>query len=359
MRPTRVEIDHAALRHNLARLRQLAPQSQIWPAIKANAYGHGLLRVAKTLAFAQVDGFAVACVEEAMALRQAYFDQRILLLEGPMDADDLFTAYLHNLDCAVTTPEQVHLICQVGLIPPRPQTVWLKLDSGMHRLGLMPNEFREAFVQLQQSPQVTAVNLMTHFACADLPDHPLNAQQWETFQAVTADLPGKRSLANSATILRRPTAHGDLLRPGLMIYGMSPFAEDTAADWGLRPVMTFKTALIAVKTVPKGETVGYGATFVCPETMPIGIAAVGYGDGYPRHVPSGTPILVNGQRAALAGRVSMDLIAVDLRGLTAAVGDEVVLWGNGLPVEIIARAAQTIPYTLTTGITGRVRADHR
>ncbi len=358
MRPTTVEIDHAALRHNLQQVARHAPQAQRWPAVKANAYGHGLIDVAHTLMAAGATGLAVACAEEALALRQAGVTQRLLLLEGPFAVDDLELAHREQLDLAIATPEQVARVVRTAMTPPGSPGLWLKLDSGMHRLGLSPAEFRAAYGQLTALPWVKGVHAMTHFACADTPEHPLNDHQQAVFRTATAGLAVPVSRANSAAILNGWAGDDDAVRPGIMMYGASPFPADTGADWQLRPVMTFKTALIAVKTVAAGETVGYGATFRCPETLAIGIAAVGYGDGYPRHAPSGTPVLVNGQRAALAGRVSMDMIAIDLRGVAAQVGDPVVLWGAGLPIEEIARAAQTIPYTLTCGITPRVRRQH-
>lgn len=320
--------------------------------LKANAYGHGQWLVARALADA--DTFAVACIEEALSLREAGFTQPILLLEGPFEADELPLCARLNLAITVHEPGQVAMLEQARL--ERPLTVWLKLDSGMHRLGFPPAMVSASYQRLWDCPAVARpIHCMSHLARADERDVPRTLEQVQVFEQTLRGLPGDRSLANSAGVLGWPQTHYDWVRPGLMLYGASPFVDTLADEEGLRPAMTLRTRLIAIHRFARGEPIGYGGTWLCPEAMDVGVAAIGYGDGYPRQAPSGTPVLVNGRPAALAGRVSMDMITLDLRQHPEArVGDPVVLWGDGLPVEPIARAAGTIPYTLFCGITGRV-----
>ena len=323
-------------------------------AIKAEGYGHGLVRVAKTL---DADAFAVACIEEALTLRDAGIDRPILLLEGVFEAAELAPCARHGLDIAVHHPEQVQMLERARL--ERPVRAWLKIDTGMHRLGLEPETVPEIWRRLRDCPAVRPdLGLMSHLARADERDCDSTLRQLELFAAATAGLPGERSLANSAGILGWPQTHFDWVRPGIMLYGASPFVDSLAPDEGLRPVMTLGTQLISIKRLRKDEPVGYGGTWICPEDMDVGVAAVGYGDGYPRHAPSGTPVLVNGREAALIGRVSMDMITLDLRQHPEArLGDPVVLWGEGLPVERIAQAAGTLSYTLLCGVTARVKRE--
>ncbi len=323
-------------------------------AVKAEAYGHGLVRVAGAL---NADAFAVACLEEALTLREAGMVQPILLLEGVFEATELPLCARHHLQVAVHHPEQVRMLECARL--ERPLRVWLKLDSGMHRLGLEPGSAPAMFQRLRGCPAVApSIGWMSHLARADERDCSYTREQLQTFETATAGLPGERSLANSAGILGWPQTHFDWVRPGLMLYGASPFVDSLAADEDLHPVMTFHTRLMAIKRLRQGEPVGYGGTWCCPEDMDVGVAAVGYGDGYPRHAPSGTPVLINGRDAPLIGRVSMDMITIDLRGHPEArIQDRVTLWGGGLPVERIAQAAGTIAYPLLCGITARVRRE--
>lgn len=353
MRAATALIDLQALRHNLARVRQAAPGARVMAAIKANGYGHGLVRAARALAAA--DAFAVACSEEAVSLREAGIDKPILLLEGIFEASELPLCCRWGLAVALHHHSQLDMLEGVRL--ERPLSVWLKIDSGMHRLGFAPEDLPGAWQRLQACPAVKPpVRLMSHLARADERDSDYTLIQLRVFEEASAGLPGERSLANSAGILGWAATHYDWVRPGLMLYGASPFVDGLAAEEGLRPAMTLSTRLIAVKRLNKGEPVGYGSSWNCPEDMAMGVAAIGYGDGYPRHAPSGTPVLVNGREAALVGRVSMDMICIDLRRHPEArVGDPVVLWGHGLPIEIIARAARTIPYTLMCAVTARVR----
>ena len=354
-RPARACIDLHALQHNFQRVRQAAAGSRIMAIIKANAYGHGLLRVAQSLPGA--DAFGVASPEEGIALREAGFDRRIVLLEGPFSSDDLVLVSGYRLDVVIHHASQLDMLEQAGL--KRPLDVWLKLDTGMNRLGFEPATVAELLARLQAIEQVASVRFMTHFACADEPDNDTTRKQSDRFMEALAALSGEHSLANSAAILAWPDTHADWVRPGIMLYGASPLIEQSAAALDLRPVMTLASNLIAVKPCRAGDAVGYGGDWRCPEDMSVGVAAIGYGDGYPRHAPSGTPVLVNGQQASLIGRVSMDMICIDLRGHdNAAVGDEVQLWGKALPVEEIATAAGTISYELLCGISHRVQMEY-
>jgi len=351
MRAAIAHIDLDALRHNLDRVQQSAPGRKIYAAVKADGYGHGAVSVAWALGGA--DGFAVACSEEALILREAGIHHPILLLEGPFEGSELDLCVMHQLQPAIHHPEQLRMLECARLARPIP--VWLKLDTGMHRLGIAPGETAAFWHRLRDCPNVESIALMSHLAGADEPTSDATPRQLAAFRDATADLPGPRSLANSAGILAWPETHFDAVRPGLMLYGATPMEGRVAADDGLRPVMTLESRLISVKALSRGGAVGYGGTWTAPEDMRMGIVAMGYGDGYPRHAPSGTPVLIDGTAAPLIGRVSMDMLAVDLRNHPRArVGDRVVLWGEGLPAERIARAAGTIAYELFCGVTGRV-----
>lgn len=356
MRPATAVIDLAALRHNLGLARRRAGGARVVAVVKANGYGHGAARLVPALTAADMLG--VACIEEALALREAGARQPILLLEGVFTADELPLCARHGFEIAVHEPGQLRMLEAAAL--ERPLTVWLKVDSGMNRLGFRPEVAAEVYRRLGDCAAVAKVRLMTHFANADEPADPATREQIARFAAAAEGLPAERSFCNSAGLLLWPQAHADWVRPGVMLYGVSPVAGRTGADEGLQPVMTLKTALIAVKEVRRGERVGYAGTWAATEDSRIGIAAIGYGDGYPRHAPSGTPVLVAGRPASLAGRVSMDMVAIDLSAHPdAAVGDPVVLWGEGLPVETIASAVGTIAYELLCGITGRVHVELR
>jgi alanine racemase len=352
-RGTTAFIDLRALRHNLQRVREAAPRARVMVAVKANGYGHGLVRVARALA--EADAFAVACLEEAVSLREAGIRSAILLLEGVFEVSELPLCSLLDLEIVVHHSSQLEMLEYARL--EGPVRVWIKIDTGMHRLGFAPEELPQVWERLQACPGVTSgVQLMSHLARADERHAEHTRKQLQVFAATTAGWPGLLSLANSAGVLGWPATHFDWVRPGLMLYGASPFVDSLADEEGLQAVMTLCTRLIAVKRVGRGEPVGYGGTWICPEEMIVGVAAIGYGDGYPRHAPSGTPALVNGREVAVIGRVSMDMLCLDLRGHPEArVGDLVVLWGKGLPIEVIARAAGTIPYTLMCAVTPRVR----
>jgi alanine racemase len=348
----RALIDLAALRHNLAKARSAAPRSRIMAVVKANAYGHGMLRVVEALG--EADALAVARVGEAVALRQAGIRHPLVVLQGCSDREELEQATVHQLELVVHQPQQLQLLQQHGVTGPL--TLWLKVDTGMHRLGMPQEQAVAAYRQLAALPGLSApVRLMTHFASADDRDALETPQQWRRIETLARELGAEVSAANSGGVLGWPETHGDWVRPGIMLYGVSPFINGPMAECGLRPVMSLQSRLIAVNRYKKGDAIGYGGTWTCPEDMTVGVVSIGYGDGYPRHTPSGTPVLLHGKRVPLVGRVSMDSISLDLRSLPdAQVGDWVTLWGKGLPVEEIAAAAGTIPYELLCGVTGRV-----
>jgi alanine racemase len=348
-----VTIDTGALRHNLQVIRGLAPNCRVMAVIKANAYGHGLITVARALEAA--DAFAVARVDEGLALREAGIKAPILLLEGVFDREQLDAAAAAQFDLVVHTPEQIELLSAAS--PGVRFKVWLKLDSGMNRLGFKGEAFRSAHAALSQASAVKPpVHLITHLASADMPELPTTAEQLMVFAAATRALAGERSVESSAALIGFPDSQADWVRPGLLLYGVSPFRGSTGADHRLRPVMSLRSKVIAVKDLEVGEQVGYGGDWTATRPTRLAIAAIGYGDGYPRSASSGTPVLVNGEHAALAGRVSMDMIAIDVTDVQRPpkMGDPVVLWGEGLPVEEVAIWAETIPYTLLCGINQRV-----
>ncbi len=348
-----VVIDLGALRHNLSVARKAAPHSRLLAAVKANGYGHGLVRVARALTDA--DAFGVAALNEALELREAGISKPVVLLEGFYHADELELIAHHGLEVVLHHLPQLEALERFAFSS-RSITVWLKIDTGMHRLGFPPAQVasvRERLLAL--GAHIHLRGFMTHFANADDRNDSTTLRQLERFVMATASYGGERSIANSAGLLGWPQSHADWVRPGIMLYGASPFLGRTGEQEGLRPVMTLHSELIAVNSFNKGDAVGYGGTWRCPEPMKVGVVAIGYGDGYPRHAPAGTPVLVNGQRVALIGRVSMDMITVDLRTQSEArVGDPVVLWGEGLPVEEITESAGTISYDLLCRITRRV-----
>jgi len=351
-------IDLAALRHNLNRVKKLSPHTKVLAVIKANGYGHGVVRVAGALS--RANGFAVTSVEEALTLREAGFNQRILALEGFSSSKELDIFRQHHVDAVVHHESQVELLERAG--PGTRVSVWLKVDTGMHRLGIAPARLEDARRRLRDCANIAQpLLLMSHLANAD-DWRNIDAQvQIRDFLFIAADFGEEISIANSAAVLAWPEARVGWVRPGITLYGISPFPMGkTGIELGFLPVMTLSTHLIAVNRVSKGQTVGYGGSWTCPEDMPVGVAAIGYGDGYPRHAPSGCPVLVNGSRVPLIGRVSMDMITLDLRMQPEArIGDPVVVWGKGLPVEEIARLSETIAYELVCHVARRVRfAEH-
>ncbi|WP_025821558.1 alanine racemase [Shewanella marina] len=348
----RVEISRPALRNNLAKLRQIAPQSKVMAVVKANAYGHGLLNVANCLNDA--DGFGLARLQEALQLRAGGIKAKLLLLEGFFCASDLPLLVNHNIDTAVHHISQVEMLEQAKL--DKPVTVWLKIDSGMHRLGFLPDEFEAIYQRLLACEQVAKpINMMTHFARADEPEVDFTAMQLATFNALTEHLPGERTMANTAGAIFWPQTQADWIRPGIGLYGVSPVAGDRGDCHDLQPVMSLKSKLIAVRQNKAGEPVGYGGYWTSDKDTTLGVVAIGYGDGYPRNAGDGTPVWVNGRQVPIVGRVAMDMLTVDLGvAATDAVGDEVELWGASLPVEVVAEHIGTIAYELVTKLTPRV-----
>lgn len=351
-RPTFAHINLDALRHNFNLVRHYAPDQQVMVMLKADAYGHGALQAAAALS--AVDAIAVAFIDEALALRRAGINKPISLLQGVFDQQEIELVCEHQLDLVILHAEQAQMLESANCS--RPLRIWLKFDSGMHRLGFSADEYVLWFERLRQHPNVAEVRLMTHFSCADNPENPVTAQQEALFDQLTNKLDAPRSLANSAAIMGWPSTLRDCVRPGIMLYGVCPFADWREDHRDLQAVMTLKTVIIATRELKAGEAVGYGGSWVAPKNCRIGIASIGYADGYPRCLPFGTPVLVNGQRVPLVGRVTMDMITVDLSGREEVqVGDDVTLWGDGLPVEEIAEQAGTIAYELLTGVSKRVQ----
>ena len=352
----RAVIDHEALRHNLAVVRRHAPESRVWAVIKANGYGHGMVQVAAALESA--DGLAVARVEEGVRLREGGVTKPILVLGGILFEQELAAAHAHRLELALHQSGQVALLERTRMA--RPLRVWIKVDTGMHRLGFDPQEVPSLLRRLGANPKVQGtLGLMTHLANADDTQDGLTRLQCDRLRALDPTGDCKLSIGNSAGILAFPESRTHWVRPGIMLYGASPLIGRSAAELGLRPVMRLQTRLIAVRSLRRGDAVGYGGTYVCPEDMRVGVAAIGYGDGYPRYAPAGTPVLIGGRRAPLIGRVSMDMINIDLRAVPEAmVGDSVTLWGEDLPVDEIAEQAGTISYELLCSATARVRMEH-
>ena len=325
--------------------------------IKANAYGHGIVAAARALAGA--DAFAVARIEEAITLREAGCERRIVLLEGVQDLQELEQAARYELEPFVHHPEQIAML--ESWRGAHRFRAWLKIDSGMGRLGFRPAEVPAAATRLAACASlVQPSNLVTHLADAENRDGAATRAQLEAFARSTAGLPGERSIANSAGLMAWPEARADWVRPGIMLYGISPFPDSTGAELGLRPVMTLETRVISVKPVEPGDRIGYGGTFTATRAGRIAVAAAGYGDGYPRSAANGTPVAINGRPAVIAGRVSMDMLTIDVTDLPGvAVGDGVELWGPAVPVERVAASAGTIGYELTCRVSRRVPHDLR
>ncbi|MBS0366156.1 MAG: alanine racemase [Proteobacteria bacterium] len=348
----RAVINTQALRHNLRIIRQRAAGARVMAVVKANAYGHGL--VATALALPGVDAFAVARLEEALALRAAGVMTPIVLLEGVFTAEQLQESARHGLELVVHDALQIELLERMS--GAHRFVLWLKIDTGMNRLGFRPAQFAAALARVRSlRPAPLEVRLLTHLACADARDNAMTQRQLALFRDAIRGLTRPVSIANSAGLFGTLPLQCDWVRPGLALYGASPFADCDAAALDLRPVMTLTSSVIAVRDVARGETVGYGAAWQAGRDSRIAIVAAGYGDGIPRNLAEGTPVLINGQRAPLAGRVSMDMIGVDVTGLEQVqVGTPAVLWGEGLPVEEVARHAGTIPYELLCSVSQRV-----
>jgi alanine racemase len=340
-RTASVQIDGEALRHNLGKVREHAPASRIMAVIKANAYGHGVLTAASYLDGA--DAFAVAMPAEGVALRRAGITKPLVVLQGFANNDELGLCSEHELQPVVHQPWQADMLSTASRFA---LDVWLKVDTGMHRLGIAPEAVARVYETLDSSAVVRTIRFMSHFANADDPENNLNNKQIEKLLQVTSNYAAERSMANSGAIIGLADSHMEWVRPGIMLYGTSPLLARTAGQLDLKPVMQFESRLAAVQQISKGERIGYGSTWQCPEDMPVGVVAAGYGDGYPRHAPSGTPVWINGQLCPTVGRVSMDSVCVDLRGVDASHGDRAVLWGRELSVDAVAGHAGTISYEL-------------
>lgn len=346
-RPIRATISSGALAHNLNIARSHAGGARVWAVIKANAYGHGLERAAK--AFAAADGFAVLDFQEAARLRAAGFTQPILMLEGIFKPEDVPLIDRHSLTPVIHNRAQIDMLRDLA----QPADVYLKVNSGMNRLGFDAETVAGAHAALRENPRVRSVTCMTHFADADGASGVQAQLAW--FGEMTQTFPGPRSLANSAALLRYPEARGDWVRPGIMLYGCSPFADRSAESLGLKPAMTLTTEIIATQHLHPGERVGYGFGYEAVGELTIGVIACGYADGYPRHAPTGTPVLVDGQRTRIVGRVSMDMITVDISGIAdAGIGAPVTLWGEGLSADEVGAAAGTLSYELLCALAPRV-----
>ncbi len=348
-RPIRATISLPALRHNYAVAKRAAPRSKVYAVVKANAYGHGITRVTRALAAA--DGFATVELDGAVALRAGGYGGPILLLEGFFEADELPVLCASGLATTVRDDEQVRMLESKRLA--KPLDIFFKINTGMNRLGFPVSHARASLERLQASGAAKSITLMTHFATADGPQGIEEAMR--RFDAATQGIELPRSLANSAAIFAHPESHADIARLGIGLYGATPFADRDARSLGLEPAMTLTSELIAIQELAAGETIGYGASFRSERAMRIGVVACGYADGYPRHAPSGTPIVVGGVRTKTAGRVSMDMITVDLAPVPQArVGTPVTLWGEGLSIDDVATAADTVGYELMCALAARV-----
>jgi alanine racemase len=352
-RPAQITISLSALQHNFQQVQAMAPGRSIIAMVKSNAYGHGIERIA--FALPQAHAFGVASLEEGLHLRQAGIANPIVLMEGLFDARELPQVVANHFTLVVHEEHQVKALETQQT--KHPISIWLKIDTGMHRLGFEPDDVAKVYARLANCQSVQKpIGFMTHFAEADSIDKTHTLQQLELFNNVVDGYEGPKSLANSAGIIAWPSAHGEWVRPGIMLYGASPLPGHRGVEHHLQPVMNLSSELIATHRLKKGARVGYGGSWTCPEDMHIGVVAIGYGDGYPRHVKNGVPMLVNGRPCPLVGRVSMDMLTVDLRTQPQAkVGDKVVLWGAGLPVEVVAEYSETTAYELLTRITQRVR----
>lgn len=353
-RPTRVEISTTALLHNLNHIKQRAPNKKVIAMVKANAYGCGIRAVLPVLE-GRVDAFGVACLEEALAIRAIGLRTPCVLFEGVFSPDEINIALKNNCEIVIHQEHQLEWLLSAPL--QSRIKVWVKVNTGMSRLGFPSAKVHGVISSLVNCPWVDKdIGLMTHFASADEPDLSASRIQMQCYDSLTLPEAGyKRSLANSAAILALPEAHGDVIRPGIMLYGISPFSHKTGQELGLRPVMSFMSGIIAINEYPKGAKIGYGGCWEASRPSRIGIVAVGYGDGYPRHIKPNTPVWIKGQEVPIVGRISMDMTSIDLTDFPdLQLGDPVELWGSRIPVETIAASAGTIPYELLCQLSARV-----
>ncbi|RUO20032.1 alanine racemase [Aliidiomarina iranensis] len=358
MRPAWATINLQALRHNISVIRERAGGRRILGILKANAYGHGLIRIAQVLA--GIDAIGVARVDEALQLRNAGISGPIVLLEGFFSPEQIPVLAASGIQPVIHNVHQLTQLEQAKNLSD-PLQVWLKIDTGMHRLGVEPEEVESCYKRLVAMPHVTGLPiLMSHLACADEPKHEQNRKQLATFAEVTAEHPKENtSIANSAALLAAVGPEYDWVRPGLSLYGVSPFSGKTGRDHHLQAVMNLQASVISIRRIKAGEPVGYGASWAPGKDTYIGIVAIGYGDGYPRHAPEGTPVWVRGKCYPMVGRVAMDMITIDLGAeLTINLGDTAQLWGTELPVEEVAAAVGTIPYELLCNVARRVQLDY-
>ena len=356
-RPTSAFIDTHAFVANYRYAKSLAPGARALAVVKANAYGHGAVVLARTLAD-EADAFAVACSEEAMELRESGIRNPIVLLEGAFDPAEIDQAAVQGFTLVIHTRTQLDWL--LAARPAQPLGVWLKIDTGMHRLGFSPGQLATAHARLAASPNVRDIVVMSHFARADEPDNLATDRQLARLAAAAGGIGGPFSLANSAAIMNWPATHGDWVRPGIMLYGSSPFGEPHSAAAALAPVMRLESCLIAIHDLAAGESIGYGGRYTCKRPTRVGVVAIGYADGYPRHAPDGTPVAVNRREVPLIGRVSMDMLTVDLSTQAEAqIGDPVQLWGDIVSANEVARRSGTIAYELFTGVTRRVHLVYR
>lgn len=351
-RPIYASIDVDALKHNLSQARKLAPDSKVMAVLKANAYGHGLLTCSHALKDA--DSFGLLDLSDAIALRNEGFKHPICLLEGFFSQDELSLIAENELEAVIHSDWQIDVLENIS--PELKLNVWLKIDTGMNRLGFTPDQFKSALKRLSTLKCIRNISLMSHLANADQRNDPMTQRQLNEFLSISENLSNlMRSLANSAALLGHPDCHLDWVRPGIMLYGSSPLTDATASSLNLLPVMSLNSEIISIKDCKKDDVVGYGGSWRCPEDMRVGVVACGYGDGYPRSAPSGMPVIVAGKQTQLIGRVSMDMITVDLRGIDAATqASPVELWGRNLPVDAVAEKVGTISYELLCGVTERV-----
>ena len=350
-RPLTATIDISAMRHNFSVVRSSVPSAKAWAVVKADAYGHGLERAVR--AFSDADGLALIEIDRAINLRKNGWKKPILLLEGFFKADELPELAENGISFAVANDEQMAMLEKAKL--PKPVNVHLKMNTGMNRLGYLPSEYRAAYERVSRIPHVKSISFMTHFANSEDPDHPKVPvrEQLRRFDMATDGLPGDRNLSNSAAILLHPDIRTDWVRPGIMLYGGTPGGK-TAEEYGLTAAMSLDSEIIQIQHIKKGDSVGYGSLFTAETDMTIGVVACGYADGYPRVAPEGTPVIVDGVRTRLVGRVSMDMLTVDLTPVkNAHIGSKVNLWGKELPIEEVAVAAGTVGYELMCALTSR------
>lgn len=353
MRPTRITFDAGALVHNLFVAKRHAPDAKVIAMVKADGYGNGLSQVASNLA-PYVEGFGVACIDEALALRQSGISNPIVLFEGCFKAQELELAYRYNFEVAIHTEQQLRDLLASSL--PAALSVWIKINTGMNRLGFKPQQLASIYQQLQTCPWVDTIRAMTHFACGDELTNDLTERQMTQFYQVASKLGIELSLANSAGILAWPKSHADIIRPGIMLYGSSPFACSDATGLGLKPVMHFNAEIIAIHQLQIGECVGYGSRWCADKPSTIAVVAAGYGDGYPRVVDNRACVSIHGRRAPVIGRVSMDMLTIDISAIEAcAIGDQVELWGKHILIDEIAASANTIAYELMCRATARAK----